>query len=274
MAVAERITGQTRIMFIVGDPVAHIVGTALFNDHFRQIGLDAVCLPIQIAPADLVLYLAAVRKIDNLVGTGVTIPHKIAVGDHLDHLTPRARLVGAVNFVKREAGGRLLGDNADGVGFVAGLARHGIVVAGKRVLQAGAGGVGRAIAFALAEAGAAELVIANRTPDKAMALAEAVEAAFQTCRCTPGPARASGFDLIVNATSLGMRHGDPLPVDVTDLAPSCAVAEVIMTPKITALLSAAQGMNCTIIHGRAMLLEQLQLATDLLFTHSRSDAAL
>ncbi len=261
----ERVTGKTRIMFIIGDPVAHIVGTAVFNDHFRAVGLDAACSPLHIAPADLPLFLDVLRKMRNVAGTGVTIPHKIAVRAHLDRLTPRAERIGAVNFVRREADGTLVGDNVDGVGFVSGLRRNGIAVAGMRVLVAGAGGVGRAIAFAIAEAGAAELVIANRSADKARALAGQVQTAFPTCRCHFGPASAGAFNLVVNATSLGMHAGDPLPIDLTDMMNTCAVAEVVMTPEITPFLAEAQCRGCAVVGGKAMLLEQMQLATDFLF---------
>jgi len=272
-AAPGRITGKTRIMFILGDPVAHIVGTALFNEHFREIGLDAAASPIHIAAADLALFLDALPKMRNVAGTGVTIPHKIAVVPHLDRLTPRARRIGAVNFVRCEANGTLVGDNLDGIGFVAGLARNGIAVAGKRVLQAGAGGVGRAIAFAVAEAGAAHQVIANRTPDKARALAEEVGMAFPACRCAPGPARSKGFDIVVNATSLGMHAGDRLPIDTTGLAPPCTVAEVVMTPEIIPLLAEGRSRKCTIIGGKEMLLEQLQLAVEFLFVKRTIGAA-
>lgn len=261
---AGHITGRTKIMFILGDPVAHIVGTALFNQHFRERGLDASAFPLQVSRDDLAALVAVIRKLKNVAGFGVTIPHKIGIVNLLDRCTRRAELVGAANFVRREADGDLVGDNVDGVGFIAGLARNGIEVAGKRVLQTGAGGVGRAIAFALAEAGAADLVIANRTPGKAESLVENIRPAFPRCRCTVGPARASGFDLVVNATSLGMHEGDALPVDVEGLAPPCVVAEVIMAPETTPLLAEAARRGCPVVAGREMLLEQLRLATGFL----------
>ncbi|MFI5018974.1 MAG: shikimate dehydrogenase family protein, partial [Dongiales bacterium] len=205
----KQITGKTKIMFILGDPVAHIRGTALFNEHFARNGIDAASSPLQVAPADLGTIVGAIRKLRNVAGFGVTLPHKIEVLRHLDATTERAAQVGAVNFVRRSPDGQLTGDNVDGIGFVAGLARNGIAVKGQRVQQIGAGGAGRAIAFALAEAGAGEILLANRSLEKARLLAEAVQAAFPHCRCAAGPADVARADLVANTTSVGMHDGDP-----------------------------------------------------------------
>ncbi len=186
-AAAKQITGKTKIMFILGDPVAHIRGTALLNEHFSRIGLDAAASPLHVAPADLGTIVGAIRKMRNVAGFGVTLPHKIEVLRYLDVTTERAAQVGAVNFVRRAADGGLTGDNVDGIGFVAGLARNGIAVQGQRVLQIGAGGAGRAIAFALAEAGAGEILIANRSLEKARLLAEAVRPPFPAAAAPPVP---------------------------------------------------------------------------------------
>jgi shikimate dehydrogenase len=259
--VPTPITGKTRIMFILGDPVAHIRGSALFNEHFRQSGLDAACSPLQVAPADLGTIVGAIRKLRNVVGFGVTLPHKIEVVRHLDATTERAAQVGAVNFVRRAADGGLTGDNVDGIGFVAGLARNGIAVKGQRVQQIGAGGAGRSVAFALAEAGASDLRIANRSLEKAQLLAEAVQSAFPRCRCRAGLAEVAAADLVVNTTSVGMHEGDPLPVDIADLPSSAAVADIIMAPETTPLLEQALRRGSRIMRGREMMTDQLRLAT-------------
>ncbi len=263
-AVPHRITGKTKLLFILGDPVAHIVGSALFNEHYRRNGIDAVISPLHVLGEDLGMILGAMRRMRNLAGFGVTIPHKIPVMAHLDRTMPRARHVGAANFVRREPDGTLVGDNVDGLGFVAGLASSGVGVAGRRVLQIGAGGAGRAIAFALAEAGAAELRIANRSAEKARLLAEAVQAAYPDCRCSSGAPGTTNVDLVVNTTSVGMRPGDPLPVDIQSLGPPVAVADVIMTPETTPLLVQAAAQGCAIVRGKEMLINQMRLATDFL----------
>ncbi len=259
-AVEWRITGQTKVFLLLADPVAHVVGTAVINAHFAAAGIDFAASPAHVTTADLSTMLAAARVMRNVVGLGITIPHKIAILPLLDAVTDRGRAVGAVNFVRREADGRLVGDNIDGIGFVAGLTRRGIEVTGKRVLQAGAGGVGRAIAFALAEAGAAELVIVNRDAAKGAALAAAVAAAFPACRARAEAAGdASAADIIVNATALGMKAGDALPLDLTGIRPEAVVAEVVMTPVETPILAEAARHGCRTVPGRAMLDEQMVL---------------
>lgn len=252
-----RITGKSRILFMLGDPVAHILGSALFNDHFRAQGIDAAVSPLHIAPRDLAQVVAAIRCLRNVAGFGVTIPHKIAVLPLLDRRTARAEHVGAVNFVRREADGSLTGDNLDGVGFVSGLRRNGVAVAGARVLQAGAGGAGRAIAFALAEAGVASLNLVNRSVAKAEELAAAVQDAFPATRVQAGAIPTADADIVVNTTSLGLKPEDPLPLDLAGLAPPTTVAEVIMVPETTPLLARAVEQGCAVVRGREMLLDQI-----------------
>lgn len=178
-----RITGRTGIMLMLADPVAHVVGSLRLNDRFAAEGLDIAVSPLHVGPADLATVIDALRRMRNVLGFGVTIPHKIAVLPLLDATTPRAARIGAVNFVRRDAEGRLTGDNLDGRGFVDGLAGQGIALRGRRVLQLGAGGAGRAVAFGIAEAGARELVIHNRTNERAEALAADVAAAYRTAAC-------------------------------------------------------------------------------------------
>lgn len=259
----QRITGKSRILFILGDPVAHIVGSALLNEHFVACGIDAAVSPLHVAPEDLATTIATLRRLRNVAGFGVTIPHKIRVIDLLDEIGTRGRQVGAVNFVRRRADGTLFGDNVDGLGFVGGLAKAGVELRGKCVLQVGAGGAGRAIAFALAEAGVAHLRVANRSQARAVDLAAAVAAAYPACRTEAGPADPAGFDIAVNTTSLGMKPGDADPMDLAGLTPSCVAAEVVMTPEMTPFLMAASARGCRIVGGKEMLLAQMQAASDL-----------
>jgi shikimate dehydrogenase len=258
-----RITGQTRVLFILGDPVGHILGSALLNEHFAGRGIDAAVSPLHVRPADLPVVVDTLRRLHNVPGFGVTIPHKIAVLPLLDEVGPRARLVGAVNFVRRSPDGHLYGDNVDGTGFVAGLAQSGIDVKGARVLQAGAGGAGRAIAFAMAEAGAAALTVTNRTAERARTLADAVASAFPACQVGVEPGEPSRYDIAVNTTSLGMKPGDALPIDPRQLRPDCVAAEVIMKPEVTPFLDEAARRGCRVVRGKAMLLAQLEHATAL-----------
>ncbi len=259
-----KITGRTGILLMLADPVAHVVGSHRLNERFDAEGHDIAVSPLHVAPADLPLVIDAIRRMRNVRGFGVTIPHKIDVLRLLDAATPRAARIGAVNFVRRDDDGRLTGDNLDGTGFVDGLAHSGITLRGRRVLQVGAGGAGRAVAFAIAEAGAAELVIHNRTRERAEALAADVAAAHPACGTVAGDSDPGGFDVVVNTTSMGMHEGDPLPLPVDKLAARTDVAEIIMTPAITPLLAAAQARGCRISLGTSMLDEQYKLLKSLL----------
>jgi shikimate dehydrogenase len=250
-----QITGFTRLMFILADPVDHIQVTAALNSLFDEWQVDVSVAALHVSSSELPTVVSALRAMQNLVGCGVTIPHKIEIMRLLDECSDRARLVGAVNYVRREASGKLVGDNFDGVGFMAGLASEGIAVAGKRVMLIGAGGAARAIAFALAES-ASHLTIVNRAGDKADRLGAAVSAAFPDCRVSIAPADPAEFDLVVNATSLGMHQGEPLPFDVTNLTSRTTVAEIVMRPARTPLVVAAEQRGCKVVLGRRMLDEQ------------------
>ena len=252
------ISGKTKIMFILADPVAHIRGSVVLTRELRALGHDIAISPLHVAPADLERTVQAVRAFRNVVGFGVTIPHKIAVCPFLDALLPQAKLVGSVNFVRRDADGRLTGDNIDGAGFIDGARASGIDFKGKRVLQIGAGGAGRSIAFSIAAAGAAALGIANRTAAKARDLAQAVRAAYPHCDAFAAQPVASGYHAVVNTTSLGMKPDDPLPTDPSHLTPDMTVSEIIMSPEMTPLLLEAQKRGCRVSLGKTMLEHQVR----------------
>jgi shikimate dehydrogenase len=255
-----RITGKTRIMFIVADAVDHIVGSDVLNRAFDDMKLDVAVSPLSIGSDDLAATLDLIRRIGNVAGFGVTIPHKIAAVGLVDELTDAARDIGAVNFVRRNGDGSLTGHNIDGEGFIAGLAAHGVETRGARILQIGAGGVGRAIAFALAGGGAGAIHLVNRNAAKGEELVAAIQARLPRARISSYASERDlpdgAFDLVVNATSLGMHEGDPLPVSLARAAPSSVVAEVIMKPASTPLLVEAERLGCRTVPGIAMMQPQ------------------
>lgn len=260
----RRITGRTRLMTLLADPVSHVVGTEVITSFFRARGLDMVCVPLHVAPADLPRVIEAMRCMKNVVGSGVTIPHKIPVAALMDDLTARARMIGSVNYIRRDPDGRLVGDNVDGAGFVLGATRDGVNLKGLRVLQLGAGGAGRSVAFALAEAGVAELAIFNRDREKARLLAGAVASAFPAVRASAIEQPDPNHQMIVNTTPLGMdgQPGDPL--DLSMLKPGTIVADIVLVPARTRLLQAAERLGCKTVAGAAMLDGQMALAADFL----------
>nr|PZN87508.1 MAG: shikimate dehydrogenase [Pseudomonadota bacterium] len=258
------ITGTTRVVGIIADPVAQVRTPQVMNAYFADHGVDAVVVPMHLPSEGLSSFLAAIRQLHNLAGLVVTVPHKTKVIDLCDEVYEQARLVGAANAIRRTQDGRLVCDMFDGQGFLGGLLANGIDPRGQRVLLLGAGGAASAIAFALASHGASALTIANRTQEKARVLAARVAAAFPACRATVGPANPAGFDMVVNATSLGLKPHDPLPLDPNLLEPSITVAEVIMKPERTALIEAAASKGCRVHLGRHMLDAQVRLLAEFL----------
>lgn len=253
------ITGRTRFMAILADPIHQVMAPALINALCRSRGDDAVMVPMHVPAEALAKVVAGLREIRSFDGFIATVPHKTAMPALCDTLTADAAQVGAVNIVRRMPDGRLLGGLLDGIGFVAGLREHGIDPAGLRVYLAGAGGAASAIAFALVAAGAKSLTIANRNRERARELIERLARAHPAAELALGSPDPTGHDLVVNGTSLGLRPDDALPLDTTRLHSSQIVAEIIMQPPETALMSAARAHGCRVHPGLPMLTSQIAL---------------
>ncbi len=255
------ISGSTRLYGIIGHPVGHVRVPTTFNERFAREGIDAVSLPFDARPENFTAAIRGLQALDNLGGFVVTAPHKQAMVALCDEVVGEARLVGAVNTVRRDRDGRLVGELFDGSGFVRGLLAHGHDPRGKRVFMFGAGGAGNAVGFALARAGVAALTIHNRTLGRAEDLAARIQAAYPAVDVRVGAKDARGFDIAANATSVGL-HEDELAFDVSQLGPSTLVTEVIMKPERTALLHAAAARGCPVQQGRHMLDYQMDLIFD------------
>jgi shikimate dehydrogenase len=253
------ISGKTAVYGIIADPIGHVRGPTIFNPLFEKLGFDAAMVPFHVSAASLPRAVAGFRAIESLKGWLVTNPHKFAMFHLCDQVDVSGTRLQAVNVVRREADGRLIGGNYDGAGFVSGLRHDGIEPKGLDVLMVGAGGAARAIAFALAEAGVGRLAIANRTPANAETLVETTRKFFPGIAVAVAGAEAAGQDLIVNTTSAGLRPEDPLPLDTTRLGPPTIVADIIMSPEMTGLLTLARERGCRIHLGRHMLDSQFPL---------------
>jgi shikimate dehydrogenase len=266
----REITGATQVYLHLAHPSAHARTPQLMNAEFARRGVDAVAVSADVAPGDLGGFARGLRGWRNLAGLSVTMPHKEALAAHVDELAGPAALIGAVNVVRREADGRLVAANTDGQGFVIGLRGAGHELAGRRVLLAGAGGAGRAVAFAVAGAGAAGLTIANRTTARAERLARDVAAAYPAVTVAAGPPDPAGHDVVINATSLGMHPGDPLPVLADGLAPGMLVCDIVTRPEQTRLLDEAAARACVPHPGLPMLAGQVDLILEFLGLSGRS----
>ncbi|HSL59990.1 MAG TPA: shikimate dehydrogenase [Acidimicrobiales bacterium] len=252
-------TASTRVAAVIGHPVRHSLSPAIHNAAFAATGLDWTYLAFDVEPGDAAAAVAAMRAL-GLGGLSVTMPHKAAVLDHLDRVSPEAAALGAVNCIVPD-GGELVGHNTDGGGFVDSLAADaGFDPSGARCLVLGAGGAARAVVVALARAGAVEVVVVNRSAapaERAAALAGAVGRVGD-----PTDVRAA--DLVVNATPVGM-HGGPngSPVDTTWLGPHQLVADLVYHPSTTPLLLAADERGARTLGGVGMLVHQAARAFEL-----------
>jgi len=253
------ITGHTRIFGILADPIHHVKTPQGINRVLREQQIDGVLIPIHVPAAGLTELVQGLRRMNNLSGFIVTVPHKTAMPALCDELTPAAARIGAVNAVRRMADGRLIGAMLDGEGFVAGLRSEGIEPRGRSVYLAGAGGGASAIAFALAQSGVTRLTIANRTATRAVELVARLARDFPEVAIAVGTTDPSGHDLVINATSSGLHEDDELPLETGRLASDQIVAEIIMQPAQTKLLRMAAERGCRIHYGAPMLACQIEL---------------
>ena len=251
------------VLGIIGYPISHSI-----SPRFQQAGLDHLAidcryLPYEVEPDQVADFVASLRS-DAVRGINVTVPHKEAVMPFLDEIDEWAAEAGAVNtIVNRE--GRLTGYNTDGYGFLRALRESaGLDPAGKRALILGAGGSARGVAQALLRAGIAELVIANRTLERAEALAKLaagrdVPAQAIELNALQSSGASDQADLIVNCTSLGMRHGpdeDASPLPASRIPASALVYDLVYNPMLTPLLREAQIAGAPTLGGISMLVYQ------------------
>jgi shikimate dehydrogenase len=253
------ITGITRLYAIIGDPIGHVRTPMAFNDYFAAKNIDAVCVPIEIGTSDLPRGWAGLKSMTNLDGFVVTAPHKAEAASLCEKLLGEGLHTRVANTIRREKDGSFTGTLLDGRGFVSGLIKQGYQVKGRRFYIAGAGGAATALSFALADTGIAALTIHNRTKARAEKLAAAVAAAYPAVDVRVGTANASGHDVAVNATSLGLKPDDGHSFDLASVDPTSLVAEVVMKPDMTPLLIAAEKRGHKIHFGIHMLNSQLDL---------------
>jgi shikimate dehydrogenase len=261
----EGYSGATRVVFIVGDPIAQVKSPAGVTALMRARGRDAICVPVHVRAGDLAEFVRLAGRLPNVDGILVTVPHKLAVLPLAATLAPRARSIGAVNMLRKAGTGGWHGDMCDGEAFVAALRRAGAPLAGQRALLVGAGGAGAAIAHALVDAGVAELAVHDADTARRDALLQRLRSYGQERGRAGGavPVRAgsddpAGFDVACNATPMGMRDGDPLPLRVDRLAPGAVVGDVVTVPAVPPLVALARARGLAASTGNDMF-EQVKL---------------
>jgi shikimate dehydrogenase len=251
------IRGTTTLIAHVGYPTEAFKSPIIYNPYFEQAGIDAVVMPMGVKAEDYPAVLPALFRLTNIRGALVTMPHKVTTVGLLDDVTTTVKIAGACNAILRRADGSLLGDMFDGAGFVRGIERKGRPVEGARALVVGSGGVGSAIAASLAASGLAGIGVFDAIPAAAEALGARLQAHYPTLQVTVGSKDPAGWDIVVNATPLGMNDGDPLPMDVTRLDPATFVGEVVMKQEMTPFLRAVEAKGCPVQVGTDMLFEQI-----------------
>jgi shikimate dehydrogenase len=261
------ITGQTRIVGIFGDPIAHTRSPAMQNAAFQACKLPFVYVPLLVHSSDLARAVHGIRAL-NLAGVNVTVPHKESIVRYLDSLSEEATLCGAVNTIVNQDG-HLFGDNTDGRGFLQSLTEYGLSSQQGEVILIGAGGSARAVLVSLLRAGYGPVTIVNRT----VANAKGLVRRFQ--RLSQGPIQARALDalqeptliqrasLIINSTSVGLQDEKFFPFDYTASQRNCLFYDLLYRPKPTPFLQGAQKVKRAIVDGRVMLLHQGALAFSL-----------
>jgi len=245
---------MTKAFVILGDPIAQARSPGVFNRLFRKRRVDAVMTPMLVSAEYFEKALSDLRTVDNMAGLVITVPHKVAAARLMKMGSRRATLAMAANALRPCQDG-WEGDLFDGEGFVRGMV-EGRTVAGARCALVGCGGAGAAISFALLEAGVKSLSLWGIDPRKAETLGDRLRAAYGWEISIAPPDMTT--DVAINATPLGMKSDDPLPIDVVSLRRNAIVADAIMKPPLTRLLMEARRCGCGIHAGRHMLDHQVE----------------
>ena len=251
------ISGKTTLIAHIGYPTEAFKAPLIYNPWFEHAGIDAVVVPMGCRAEDYPAFLKSLSKLTNLHGALITMPHKVTTVTLADDATTTARIAGSANALLKRPDGSLLADMFDGAGFTRGLARKDFRFKGARCLVVGAGGVGSAIAASLAAESVAAIALFDTCGDAATGLAGRLRKHYPQLDIAERGNDPAGYDLVVNATPLGMNAADPLPFDPTRLSPQAFVGEVVMTQEITPLLKAAKERGCHYVVGTDMLFEMI-----------------
>ena len=261
------ILGSTKIYGCLADPIEHVKAPLIFTNIFREKNIDAVMVPINVSEKNLEKVIIALKSIKNFSGMTITIPHKTNILHMCDFLKPDAERTKAVNWIKFDESRKLIGDNFDGQGFVNGFYKQKHTFENKSVCLVGTGGAGASIAFALAKEKIKQLTLINRDINKANVLKSNINKIFHALEISvfnSSEKILKDYEIVINATSLGLKKSDKIPFNVHETNEKCIIADIIMNPIETDLLIKAKSIGRTIHYGKHMIETQIQLAGNFL----------
>jgi shikimate dehydrogenase len=251
------ISGKTTLIAHLGYPTFAFKSPLIYNPWLEKNDIDAVVVPMGVQAEDYPEFFRSLFKLTNIRGALVTMPHKVTTMELVDEVSPTAAIAGAANAVLLREDGTLLGDQFDGTGFVRGVLRKGFPLEGKRALVVGNGGVGSPIAASLADAGVATMGLFDPNAAASEALGGRLAEHYPKLEIRTGSKDPADYDIVVNATPLGMKDDDPLPMDVDRIAPTTFVGEVVMKQEYTPFLQATMAKGCPVQVGKDMLFEMI-----------------
>jgi shikimate dehydrogenase len=251
------ISGTTGLIAHIGFPTHTFKSPSIYNPYFVAEKIDVVLVPMACEPEPFAGLLRQLFQLRNLRGAIITMPHKVTVLESLDRVHPAAQVAGAANAVRLAEDGALEGDMFDGIGFVRAVESRGLEVKGARALVIGAGGVGSAIAASLAAKGAGAIGLFDTRKESADLLAGRIAEHCPNVELRTGSNDPAGYQLVVNATPMGMNPGDPMPCDTQRIEVGTVVCDVVHSAKPTAFLQAAAERGALTQGGADMLYEQI-----------------
>jgi shikimate dehydrogenase len=251
------INGRTLVIAHIGYPTESFKAPLIYNPWFERAGIDAVVVPMACRAEDYAALLRPLFRLANLRGALVTMPHKVTTVALLDECSTAVKIAGSCNAIVRRDDGALVGDMFDGAGYVRGAKRKGFRFAGARCLVVGTGGVGSAIAASIAAERVAALSLFDVNAAAAGTLATRLREHYPDVDVQVASSSPAGYDMVVNATPLGMNDDDPLPFDATRLDRGAFVGEVVLKREMTPLLQAARARGCPFQVGTDMLFEMI-----------------
>lgn len=260
-----KVKSSTGLYCLIGNPLEKSLSPDIHNTSFDINKVDAVYTALEVKPEYLEDAVKGIKAL-NIKGFNVTIPHKVEIIPYLDELDREANLLGAVNTVKN-VNGRLKGYNTDGKGFIELLKSKRVKVKNQKVIVIGAGGAARAIAMSLAIEGVKEILIVNRTIEKARTLSDEIKDKVKDITVKyslKSEKEYAEYDLIINCTSIGMYpDAESVPFDLSLLSKSCTVADIVYKPLKTKFLQLAESRGHQTVEGLGMLINQALLSEEI-----------